>query len=88
MTENIAYCSMRTEFNLHHNVQFYRFRTFHVWTVENVSKRSHERERSMHFDDNENAYFWKTYQCGQGLAKGASIVIIRRAQNKQQQRQQ
>ena len=42
----------------------------------------------MHFDDNENAYFWKTYQCGQGLAKGASIVIIRRAQNKQQQQQQ
>ena len=34
----------------------------------------------MHFDDNENEYLRKTYQCGQGLAKGASIVIIRRAQ--------
>ena len=39
MTENIAYCSIRTEFNLRHNMQFYRFRTFDVWAVQNVSKR-------------------------------------------------
>ena len=39
MTENIAgacVCSMRTEFYLRHNKQFYRFRT--VRTIENASK--------------------------------------------------
>ena len=57
-------CSMCIEFNLRHNVQFYRFRTFHEkcgWTVKTYQNGSVDANRSMLF-----CILLKTHQCGQG----------------------
>ena len=45
-------CSMCIEFNFRHNVQFYRFRTFHEkcgWTVKTYQNGSVDANRSMRF---------------------------------------
>ena len=62
VTENIAgacACSMRIEFNLRHNVQFYRFLTFLCGQSKTHQNSSVNANCSMReFDDNENALVW------------------------------
>ena len=70
MTENItgAYvCSMRIEFNFHHNVQLYRFRTFWYGQSKTIKTVVWTRIDRCVFDDNKNAYLWKRHLCGQDL---------------------
>ena len=52
MTKNIAgacVCSMRIEFNLRHNVQFYLFRTIYCGQSKKHQNESADANRSMRF---------------------------------------